>query len=94
VIGSTATEPNPNLKLRNLGVLTLRGGAINTFTDGSVLVNSSRALTVLGGDIAMWSSNGDLDAGRGAKTTLSLPPLTVSFDEDDYQTIDAGGLVS
>jgi hypothetical protein len=51
-------------------------------------------LTVLGGDVLMWSSNGDLNAGRGAKTTSSLPPLAVLFDPDDYQTIDARGLVT
>lgn len=94
VIGSTANEPNSNLKLRDLGIMTLRGGSISTFTDNSVFVNASRVLTVLGGDVVMWSSNGSLDAGRGAKTTLSLPPLAVSFDRDDYQTIDAGGLVT
>jgi hypothetical protein len=57
-------------------------------------VNSSRVLTVLGGDIVMWSSNGDLNAGRGAKTTSFLPPLAVLFDTDDYQTIDTRGLVT
>src|SRR5262249_22402858 len=49
---------------------------------------------VLGGDILAWSSNGNLNAGRGARTTLSLPPLSVTFDSNDYQTIDAAGLVS
>jgi hypothetical protein len=57
-------------------------------------VNSSRVFTTQGGDILMWSSNGNLDAGRGAKTTLSLPPLQVLFDQDDYQTVDLGGLVT
>jgi Filamentous haemagglutinin family outer membrane protein len=59
-----------------------------------VLVNSSRIMTQQGGDILMWSSNGDLDAGRGAQTTLSLPPLQVVFNSDDYQSVDLGGLVS
>jgi hypothetical protein len=94
LVGSLATEPNPNLKLNNLGILTLAGGAINTFTDASVLVNSSRVLTEQGGDILMWSSNGDLDAGRGAKTTLSLPPLDVVYNGDAYQSIDLTGLVT
>jgi hypothetical protein len=94
VVGSLATEPNTNLKLRNLGILTLAGGAINTFTDANVLVNSSRVLTTQGGDILMWSSNGNLDAGRGSKTTLSLPPLQVEFDQNDYETVDLGGLVT
>lgn len=94
IVGPLATEPNPNLKLRDLGILTLGGGAINTFTDGSVLVNSSRVLTTQGGDVLMWSSNGNLDAGRGSKTTLSAPALQVQFDQNDYQSIDLSGFVT
>ncbi|KAA5603712.1 hypothetical protein F1193_00920 [Blastochloris sulfoviridis] len=94
LVGSLAKESNSNLKLNDLGIITLGGGDINTFTDGSVLVNSSRVFTELGGNILMWSSNGDLNAGRGAKTTLSQPPLKVVFDEDGYQTIDLRGLVT
>ncbi|MES2194871.1 MAG: filamentous hemagglutinin family protein [Pseudomonadota bacterium] len=94
IVGSLAVESNPNLKLRDLGILTLGGGAINSFTDGSVLVNSSRVLTTQGGDVLMWSSNRDLDAGRGSKTSLSAPALQVQFDQDDYQSIDLGGYVT
>ncbi|PZA13629.1 hypothetical protein DNX69_04555 [Rhodopseudomonas palustris] len=94
IVGSLVPEPNPLLKLSDLGILTLGGGNISTFTDGSVLVNSSRVFTTQGGDILMWSSNGDLDAGRGSKTTLSQPPLEVLFDANDYQSIDLGGFVS
>jgi hypothetical protein len=94
LVGPLANEPNTNLKLPDLGILSLGGGAINTFTDANVLVNSSRVLTTQGGDILMWSSNGDLDAGRGSKTTLSQPPLQVQFDANDYQTVDLAGFVS
>ncbi|WP_354238414.1 filamentous haemagglutinin family protein [Bradyrhizobium sp. LA2.1] len=94
IVGSLAAEPNSALKLRDIGILTLGGGAINTFTDQSVLVNSSRVLTTQGGDILMWSSNGNLDAGRGSKTTLSAPALQVLYDQDDYQSIDLGGFVT
>lgn len=93
-VGSLALEPNNLLKPNDLGILTLGIGDINMFTDGSVLVNSSRVMTQQGGDILMWSSNGDLDAGRGAQTTLSFPPLQVVFDSNDYQSVDLGGLVS
>lgn len=93
-VGSLALEPNNLLKPNDLGILTLGVGDINTFTDSSVLVNSSRVMTQQGGDILMWSSNGDLDAGRGAQTTLSFPPLQVVFNSDDYQSVDLGGLVS
>jgi filamentous hemagglutinin family protein len=94
LVGTLAIEPNTKLKLRNLGILTLAGGAINTFTDQDVLVNTSRVFSEFGGNITMWSSNGNLDAGRGAKTTLSFPPLTVNFDPNDIESIDLGGLVS
>ncbi len=64
------------------GILTQRGGHINTFTDGDFVLNQSRLFTVGGGDITMWSSNGDLNAGQGAKTTPNFPPVDVRFDED------------
>ncbi|BAS00464.1 filamentous haemagglutinin family outer membrane protein associated with VreARI signalling system [Blastochloris viridis] len=93
-VGQLASETNPKLKLRDIGILSLGVGAINTFTDQDVLVNSSRVLTTQGGDVLMWSSNGDLDAGRGSKTTLSFPPLQAIYDPDDYQSVDLGGYVS
>jgi hypothetical protein len=49
---------------------------------------------VQGGDIILWSSNGDLDAGRGAKTSVDFRPLSVNFDTQDLQTINLNGLVS
>ncbi|MFL9828940.1 hypothetical protein ABTU92_29470, partial [Rhodoplanes sp. SY1] len=50
-VGALALEPNANLKLNDVGILTLGGGSISTFTDGSVLVNQSRVMTQQGGDI-------------------------------------------
>jgi filamentous hemagglutinin len=62
------------------GVLTLRDGDINMFAEGSVIVAQSRVFTELGGDILMFSTDGDLNAGKGKKTTLvtSPPQFTVS----------------
>jgi hypothetical protein len=94
IVGSVATEPNPALKLNNLGILTLSAGDILAFTDRSVLVNSSRIFTEFGGDITLWSSNGDIDAGRGSRTTVSLNRLQVTIDTDNYQRIDRTGLVT
>jgi filamentous hemagglutinin family protein len=93
-VGTTALEINHKLSNSSLGVLTLDNGAINIFTDANVLVNQSRILTVQGGDILMLSSNGNLDAGRGAKTTVDFKPLSVNFDPSDFQTINLNGLVS
>jgi hypothetical protein len=66
------------------GVLTLRGGTISTFTDGDFLLNQSRLFTRQGGDIIMWSSNADLNAGQGPKTTSNIPPVVVKIDADFY----------
>jgi filamentous hemagglutinin len=62
------------------GLLTLRGGGINTFTDGDVIVAQLRVFTELGGDIVMWSTNGDLNAGKGKKTSLVTSPPQFTLD--------------
>jgi filamentous hemagglutinin len=63
-----------------LGIVVQRSGNLNAFTDGDFLVNSSRVFALDGGSILMWSSRGNIDAGRGAKSALSIPPPVVSFD--------------
>ncbi len=55
------------------GVITQDGGEINIFTHGSVTVNESRILTTKGGNALIWSSYGDIAAGKGAKTSISPP---------------------
>jgi len=76
------------------GVLTLNGGAISAFTDGNFLVNQSRVFTQSGGDITMWSSNGDLNAGQGPRSASNFPPVTVRFNLDGYSEVDSAGSVS
>ena len=51
------------------GLVTLGYGDINIFARNNVVVNRSRILTFGGGDETIWSTLGDIDAGRGAKTT-------------------------
>jgi len=76
------------------GLLTLNGGAIRSFTDGNFLVNQSRVFTQAGGDIVMWSSNGDLNAGQGPRSASNFPPVTVKFNLDGYAVVDSAGSVS
>ncbi|MFZ0269326.1 filamentous haemagglutinin family protein [Caulobacter sp.] len=76
------------------GVLTLRGGKISAFTDGDFVLNQSRLFTEQGGDIAMWSSNGDLNAGQGPKTSSSFPPVRVKIDTNGYATLDQASSVT
>ncbi|MBC7519841.1 MAG: filamentous hemagglutinin family protein [Sandarakinorhabdus sp.] len=76
------------------GVLTLRGGSVRGFTDGDFLLNQSRLFTIAGGDITLWSSNGDLNAGQGVKTTANNPPVVVRFDPNGVGVLDQAGAVA
>ncbi len=76
------------------GVLTLRGGFVNGFTDGDFLLNQSRLFTIDGGDVTLWSSNGDLNAGQGAKTSASNPPVVLRFNPDGFGFLDQAGSVA
>ncbi|UZE50516.1 filamentous hemagglutinin family protein [Rhodopseudomonas sp. P2A-2r] len=76
------------------GVLTLRGGDIYTFTDSDFLLNQSRLFTEQGGDIVMWSSNADLNAGQGAKTSANFPPIVAHIDQNADMTVDVLGGVT
>ncbi|MDY6947336.1 MAG: filamentous hemagglutinin family protein [Pseudomonadota bacterium] len=68
----------------DLGVVTRRGGQVGIVTDGDVQVNESRIFAINDSDIVVWSSNGDIDAGRGAKTAISAPTSTVTYDLDGH----------
>ena len=76
------------------GILTLRGGNIRGFTDGDFRLNQSRLFTQAGGDITLWSSNGDLNAGQGAKSASNFPPITVRFNPDGLSEVDSAGSVA
>ncbi|TWT03885.1 filamentous haemagglutinin family protein [Reyranella sp. CPCC 100927] len=64
------------------GIVTLGGGEIRIFARDNVTVNRSRVLTFGGGDEILWSTLGDIDAGRGAKTTriTSAPDIVTDVD--------------
>jgi len=57
-----------------VGVLTTAGGSINAVVSGDFNVNQGKVITAQGGDIMLFSSQGSIDAGRGAKTSQSTPP--------------------
>ncbi len=64
-------EQNPRGDALRSGIVTTDGGAINLFAHNSVTLNESRTLTTKGGNIMIWSSFGDIAAGKGAKTSIS-----------------------
>jgi filamentous hemagglutinin family protein len=92
LVGSAVAAPAANPASQ--GILTLEQGNIDIFADQSVLVAQSRIMTEQGGDIVMWSSNGNLDAGEGAKTSVSEPPPLYKCDIDWICSADIKGQVS
>ncbi|MEW6438757.1 MAG: filamentous hemagglutinin family protein [Pseudomonadota bacterium] len=76
------------------GILTLEQGNIDVFLDQSLLLAQSRVFTEQGGDEVIWSSNGDINAGKGAKTLADVPPPVYVSDENHYNTRDARGEVT
>lgn len=56
-----------------LGVMTLGGGNILAVARDDVQVNNQRIFVVGQGDLDIWSSNGDIDSGRGANTAVAAP---------------------
>lgn len=72
----------------DLGVMTVRGGDIQTYSRGDFLVNSSRVFTISGGDVLMWSSEGNIDAGKGAKTAVATPPPQLRIDNKGNFVLD------
>ncbi|MFD4837394.1 filamentous hemagglutinin family protein [Achromobacter sp. NPDC058515] len=62
------------------GVVTQGQGDIQLYAQGSVLLGQSRIMTTFGGHIQAWSAEGDINAGRGAKTTVLYTPPRRVYD--------------
>ncbi|MES1195338.1 MAG: filamentous hemagglutinin family protein [Steroidobacter sp.] len=77
-----------------LGIVAQQAGDIDIFANGDVSVNSSRIFTLGGGDIAIWSTLGNIDAGRGAKSSLSIPPPAITIDSQGNVTLVLTGAVA
>lgn len=74
------------------GIVTQRGGGVNAVTYGDYIVNQSRTMTADDGDILIWSSYGNIDAGRGRKTSLSVPPVAFPIDAWGQTKVQLSGL--
>lgn len=62
------------------GIVTQGRGDISTFSESSLLLGLSRIMTTFGGSILGWSEEGDINAGRGAKTTIVFTPPRRVYD--------------
>lgn len=76
-LGKTALPVSGKVS-KKTGITTGGGGAISIFARGDVNVNESRIMTFYGGDITIWSDEGNINAGRGSRTAVSAsPPKTL-----------------
>ncbi|TWB96027.1 filamentous hemagglutinin family protein [Bradyrhizobium macuxiense] len=62
------------------GLITQGQGDIDVYSLGSVLLGQSRIMTTFGGNIIAWSATGDINAGRGSKTTTIFTPPKRTYD--------------
>lgn len=76
------------------GILTLAGGSIRAFADDSILVNQSRIMTEQGGNIGLFTANGDINAGSGPKTYVSSPSISEICTVGGYCYTNPQGLVT
>lgn len=56
-----------------LGIVTTSGGDITGVVRDSIEVNQSRIFVVDDGDVLLWASFGNIDAGKGSKTVTGAP---------------------
>tara|TARA_R110001592_G_C13192015_1_gene752944 strand:- start:3893 stop:14779 length:10887 start_codon:yes stop_codon:yes gene_type:complete len=77
-----------------LGVVVQQSGNINAFMHDSYLVNQSRAFTLEKGSILMWASLGNIDAGKGAKTAVAIPPPIIELDNQGNPVIKSSSAIA
>lgn len=78
----------------DIGIITEKGGAIRGIADGDFSVNQSKVITQFGSDIAIWSTKGTIDAGRGSKTATSVPERIVQTDLDGNTLVEVRGVAA
>ncbi len=64
------------------GAVVCGQGDLSALAQGDFQVNSQKVFVVGQGDITVWSSNGNIDAGRGANTAITVPPLVPTRQAD------------
>jgi len=77
------------------GIVTEAGGNISIFTDGNVDIGIGRIFTLRGGNVVIWSTNGDIAAGSSSRTVQSAPPTRVVIDPQSASVqTDLAGLAT
>ena len=91
VLDTTAKLKTPS----QLGIFTYGGGDIIGMVRDNFDVFRSRVFTLAGGDINLWSSLGNIDAGHGARDVAVVPPPNLVQDPNTgIVSLDFGASVS
>jgi hypothetical protein len=77
-----------------LGIVTEQAGNLDIYARGDVNVNASRIFTLGGGNILIWSDEGSIDAGQGAKTSVSAPPPSILINSNGTVSLNFSGAAS
>jgi len=77
-----------------LGIVTVNGGDVSAIVAQNFDVNQSRVFTLGRGNLLMWSSAGNIDAGRGAKTVTGAPAPVLRLDANGNLVFDTSGSFS
>ena len=93
--GISLVPPTISVPLNAPGIITAFGGSVDIFASGDVNLGNGRIFTLRGGDIMIWSDQGNIAAGNAAKTVASAPPAQVLIDPQsgDVKT-DLSGLAT
>jgi filamentous hemagglutinin family protein len=78
----------------DLGIVAIQSGDVQIYALNDVLVNSSRIFTEGGGNIIVWSTAGNIDAGQGAKTSISAPPPLALVSASGAVTLDFSNTIA
>lgn len=96
-------------KESDLGLFTVNGGSILSYSRDNFSVNTSRVFTLgqekqpvrtsdfermLRDDIMLFSLLGDIDAGKGAKTATAAPPPSYEYDSKGNLTVNLANSIS
>jgi filamentous hemagglutinin len=77
-----------------LGIVAEGPGNVDIYSLSDVNVNTSRIFTLGGGNILIWSTLGNIDAGNGSKSSLSVPPPVLVVNQNGTIQLDFAGTLS
>jgi filamentous hemagglutinin len=94
-VGLANAPPSvPQKQPSQLGIVAEGPGDVDIYSKGDVNVNASRIFTLGGGNILIWSDEGNIDAGQGAKSSVSAPAPTVSVNAAGQVSLNFEGAVA